>query len=85
MKRHILENLDTFVEKDERITLLLKQLRANGKRTFILTNSEFFYTNGVLNYLIGPDWPKYFDATIVDAKKVNFWFTENGFKFWSKI
>lgn len=75
MKRYVLENLDTYVIKDDRIKKLLPTLRSNGAQTFLLTNSEFFYTNGLLNYLIGSDWKNYFDVTIVDAKKPT-WFAD---------
>jgi hypothetical protein len=69
MKRHVLQNLDKYVIKDERIKQLLLQLRQNGGQVFLLTNSEYFYTHGILEYLIGKDWLSYFDLTIVDAKK----------------
>lgn len=73
MKRQVLEKIETYVIKDDRIRPLLITLKKNGGQTFLLTNSEFWYTNGILKFLIGPDWNTYFDATIVDAKKPH-WF-----------
>ncbi|KAK0402660.1 hypothetical protein QR680_016461 [Steinernema hermaphroditum] len=75
MKMHVLENLEKYVVKDERIKPLLNLLRKNGGQTFLLTNSEYFYTNGIMTYLIGSDWTSYFDITVVDAKKP-LWFAE---------
>uniref|UniRef100_A0A914DX80 Cytosolic purine 5'-nucleotidase n=1 Tax=Acrobeloides nanus TaxID=290746 RepID=A0A914DX80_9BILA len=75
MKSIILNNLDKYVEKDDRIKQLLTQLRESDRRTFLLTNSDYPYTNGMMTYLIGPDWPTYFDIAIVDARKP-LWFAE---------
>lgn len=75
MKRIILANLDEYVERDERCRELLSQLRASGRKTFLLTNSEYAYTHGVMKYLLGEDWTTYFDITVVDAKKP-LWFGE---------
>lgn len=69
MKKIILENLDTYVEKDPRVAQLLTQLRECGRKTFLLTNSDYVYTNGVMTYLLGPDWTSYFDIAVVDARK----------------
>lgn len=75
MKQIILNNLEKYVLKDDRIKTLLTQIRASGKQTFLLTNSEYTYTNGVMTYLLGEDWTSYFDVTVVDARKPK-WFTE---------
>lgn len=72
MKQIVLSNLSRYVEKDERMPTLLKQLRENGRQTFLLTNSDFRYTNGIMSYLLGPDWASFFDISVVDAKKPNF-------------
>ncbi|TKR72562.1 hypothetical protein L596_019988 [Steinernema carpocapsae] len=75
MKQYVLENVEKYVVKDERIKAMLPMLRKNGSQTFLLTNSEYYYTNGIMTYLIGPDWTSYFDLTVVDAKKP-LWFAE---------
>uniref|UniRef100_A0A915EJV0 Cytosolic purine 5'-nucleotidase n=1 Tax=Ditylenchus dipsaci TaxID=166011 RepID=A0A915EJV0_9BILA len=75
MKKNILGNLEHYVEKDERIVQLLLQLRQSGRKTFLLTNSEYSYTNGVMTYLLGTDWTSFFDITVVDARKP-LWFAE---------
>lgn len=45
MKQNILSNLEHYVEKDQRIVKLLSQLRKFGRKTFLLTNSDYSYTN----------------------------------------
>ncbi|CAD5213179.1 unnamed protein product [Bursaphelenchus okinawaensis] len=74
MKQHVLQNIDQYVVKDERIKQLLPQLRRHGQ-TFLLTNSEYSYTNGVMTYLLGSNWTEFFDISVVDAKKPH-WFAE---------
>lgn len=39
MKETILDNLDTYVEKDERAKQMLAELKSADKKTFLLTNS----------------------------------------------
>ncbi|KAM3719017.1 Cytosolic purine 5'-nucleotidase [Dirofilaria immitis] len=75
LKTDVLQNLDKYIIKDNRIKPLLKLISAHGGRTFLLTNSNYSYTNGVLSYLIGPDWTSYFDVSIVEAKKP-LWFVK---------
>ncbi|CAG9529824.1 unnamed protein product [Cercopithifilaria johnstoni] len=69
LKSDVLQNLDKYIIKDSRIKPLLQLISAHGGRTFLLTNSNYSYTNGILSYLIGSDWTSYFDVSIVDAKK----------------
>ncbi|CAD5215734.1 unnamed protein product [Bursaphelenchus okinawaensis] len=75
MKKNILNNLDKYVVKDSRAVELLTQLRAADRKTFLLTNSEYSYTNGIMSYILGDDWTSYFDITVVDARKP-LWFAE---------
>ncbi|PAV84722.1 hypothetical protein WR25_10143 [Diploscapter pachys] len=75
MKDEIMKNPDVYVHKDERAPIFLKQLKESGKRTFLLTNSDWPYTNVMMTYLIGENWRSYFDITVVDARKPK-WFSE---------
>jgi hypothetical protein len=45
LKKFVVDNVEQYVVKDERTQQLLTQLRNNGAQTFLLTNSEYFYTN----------------------------------------
>ncbi|KAI6178835.1 5' nucleotidase family [Aphelenchoides besseyi] len=75
MKKTILSNLDKYVEKDERAAQMLHELRAAGRKTFLLTNSDYTYTNGLMTYILGDNWTSFFDITVVDARKP-LWFAE---------
>nr|CAD2191672.1 unnamed protein product [Meloidogyne enterolobii] len=68
-------NIADFVEKDPRIGKLLVQLRVSGRKTFLLTNSEYEYTKAVMTFLLGDKWRDFFDIIIVDARKP-LWFGE---------
>ncbi|VDN57363.1 unnamed protein product [Dracunculus medinensis] len=75
MKEIVLNDRQKYIIKDPRIKQFLLQIRNSGKQSFLLTNSEYFYTNGVMEYLLGDDWTSYFDITIVGARKPS-WFAE---------
>ncbi|KAI6241714.1 5' nucleotidase family [Aphelenchoides fujianensis] len=75
MKKNILSNLEKYVEKDERATQMLTELRAADRKTFLLTNSDYQYTRSIMAYLLGPDWTSFFDIIVVDARKP-LWFAE---------
>jgi 5'-nucleotidase len=56
----------TYVRRDARLALLLKRMRQRGK-TFLLTNSDYFYTRPIMQYLLegwepGMSWMDYFGA-----------------------
>jgi len=68
-------NLSNFVKKESKLPLLLKKLSENSK-IFLVTNSNYSYTNKVMNYLLdSPNstppytWTTYFHVVIVDARK----------------
>ena len=48
-------HLEEFVHRDERLPMLLDRLRENGVKTFLLTNSEFWYTEAIMTYLLNFD------------------------------
>jgi 5'-nucleotidase len=67
--------MEKYVEKDGRLPLLLARLKAANKSLFLLTNSDFAYTNKVMKYILDgdEDWPqKYFDFVVCDANKPSF-------------
>jgi 5'-nucleotidase len=72
MKNEILGNPDKYIKKDIRIPTLLERLRLQEKKTFLLTNSEYYYTNGVMKHLLGNLWKEYFDIVIVNGRKPHF-------------
>ncbi|KAI6222999.1 putative cytosolic purine 5-nucleotidase [Aphelenchoides fujianensis] len=75
MKKIVLANLEKYVEKDDRAARMLTELRAADRKTFLLTNSDYNYSNGVMTYLLGAEWTSFFDITVVDARKPH-WFAD---------
>ncbi|XP_013392914.1 cytosolic purine 5'-nucleotidase isoform X2 [Lingula anatina] len=78
LKSTTVENLDEYVVKDPRLSVMLDRMRSHGAATFLLTNSDYEYTNGVMSYLLDRknndgevvrDWTTYFDYIVVDARK----------------
>ncbi|XP_071506591.1 cytosolic purine 5'-nucleotidase-like [Diadema antillarum] len=83
MKDKTVENPEEYIIKDPRLPVLLQRMRDNGKRVFLVTNSDYKYTKKVMKYLFdfphGPTpgsphkkWYEYFDVCIVDARKPSF-------------
>lgn len=78
LKSIVKEDLPRYIRKDAKLAPTLHQLRVNGKKLFLLTNSEWSYTDTVMSYLLDgelpemPDWRDYFDVIIADAKKPGF-------------
>ncbi|XP_056005625.1 cytosolic purine 5'-nucleotidase-like [Ostrea edulis] len=75
LKSDTVANMEQYVHKDRRLPVLLDRLRESGKKTIIITNSEYEYTNKIMEYLTDfPEtkdrkWTSYFDYVVVDAKK----------------
>ncbi|XP_075241161.1 cytosolic purine 5'-nucleotidase-like isoform X2 [Convolutriloba macropyga] len=78
MKSFILDHLDKYVVKDMNLPILFQRMKDHGKKIFLLTNSDYKYTNGVMTYLFdfeeleNKDWKSYFDLIVVDAQKPRF-------------
>lgn len=80
LKTKTVENLDYYVKKDPRLPLVLDRIRQSGSKVFLLTNSDYWFTNKIMTFLFdlphGPkkedphrDWKTYFNTIVVDAKK----------------
>eukprot|EP00095_Tigriopus_kingsejongensis_P004821 maker-scaffold769_size100554-snap-gene-0.20 protein:Tk04821 transcript:maker-scaffold769_size100554-snap-gene-0.20-mRNA-1 annotation:"hypothetical protein TcasGA2_TC002083" len=79
LKRKICDDLPEYVKKDTTLPTLLKRLQNAGRKTFLLTNSEWWYSNEVMTYIMhdpngesGESWQSYFNYVIVDARKPEF-------------
>jgi len=77
LKQRTVENLEKYVVKEPKLPLLLDRMSEHGK-VFLVTNSEYQYTNAVMTYLFDfpstnnetrRPWTSYFSYVIVDAKK----------------
>ncbi len=75
-------NPDKYVVKDRELAATLHKFRSSGKRIFLMTNSNWSYTNSIMSYLLGGSsngyggWKGYFDIIVVAANKPRF-FTSN--------
>ncbi|CAH0719994.1 unnamed protein product, partial [Brenthis ino] len=80
LKKKTTENLDLYLKKDDRLPMFLSRIRESGAKLFILTNSDYNFTDKIMNYLFDfpygakpgephRNWKTYFDWIVVDAKK----------------
>lgn len=80
LKKKTLENLDEYVAKDERLPMVLSRIRESGAKVFLLTNSDYKFTDRIMTFLFDfphgakleephRDWKTYFDTIVVDARK----------------
>lgn len=76
LKGPIMENPSKFIHPAPRLRSLLANFRKGGKKVFLLTNSDYIYSNTIMNYLLPPedgkDWKTCFDYIIVFACKPAF-------------
>lgn len=75
MKAEILQNREFFILRDPELPRALDRWKRAGKKLFVLSNSEWHFTEGVLSYLLDgqdpayPNWRDYFDLVVVSARK----------------
>merc|ERR1712156_821732 len=76
LKQITVDNLSTYVVKDERLPMLMQRILESGAKTFLLTNSDWWYTNNVMTYLFDfpglRPWRSYFNYVVVDGRKPAF-------------
>lgn len=75
IKREIQADPARFVSPDPRLGAFLDSLRSAERKVFLLTNSEPYYTDLLLSFLLGTSgrpWRTYFDLVAVDARKPRF-------------
>uniref|UniRef100_U5EKI4 Putative cytosolic purine 5'-nucleotidase-like protein n=1 Tax=Corethrella appendiculata TaxID=1370023 RepID=U5EKI4_9DIPT len=80
LKSKTIENLDEYVKKDPRLPTVLSRIRESGAKVFLLTNSDYRFTDKIMTFLFDfphgaksdephRDWKTYFDIIVVDARK----------------
>ena len=80
LKNIIAKNLKKYVIKEKAVVDGLKHFIRHGKKIFILTNSEYFYTKLLLDYAITPflnegeSWQDLFEYVITLANKPRFFY-----------
>jgi len=76
IKDAVMNDPSKYVIYDDQLVPMLQRYRVAGKKTFLLTNSFWDYTESVMEYLLHGtgehkdlDWTDLFDVTIVGASK----------------
>jgi HAD superfamily 5'-nucleotidase-like hydrolase len=78
MKARILDNPELYILRDPELAAALDRWQRAGKKLFVLSNSEWTFTRGVLSFLLDgqdparPSWIDYFDRVVVSAGKPGF-------------
>jgi HAD superfamily 5'-nucleotidase-like hydrolase len=82
IKREIVREPERFILKDPNLPATLVSFKAQGKKLFLLTNSEPYFTQIVMHHLLDgahdsyPAWRDYFDVVVVSARKPDFYESE---------
>lgn len=80
LKKHISTDLENYVIKDKAIVDGLKRYVQHGKKIFIATNSDYYYTRLMLDYAITPflnegeSWQDLFEYVITLTEKPRFFY-----------
>jgi len=72
LKTTVLADPAKYIKSDSRMRAMLQKLRSADKKTFLLTNSDWWYTNAVMTFLLGDCWTSYFNLVVVDGCKPRF-------------
>ncbi len=86
LKSEIIANLDHYIYRDPHLALALDKLIESGKKLFVLTNSEYYYTEKVMRFLLDDSdnlayksWRDYFEIILVNGRKPVFFKEKNPF------
>lgn len=80
LKAYIAKNMDDYVIKDPSVVAGLKRYIQHGKKIFIVTNSDFYYSRLLLEYAISPFleesecWQDLFEYVITLSDKPRFFY-----------
>ncbi|XP_061354796.1 uncharacterized protein LOC133299353 [Gastrolobium bilobum] len=78
LKNEIMSNPEQFVEPDPELPLVLLDQKEAGKKLLLITNSDYRYTNTMMQHAFNRflpsdmDWRDLFDMVIVSAQKPEF-------------
>ncbi len=85
LKIEVKNNLSKYIVKDGKVVTDLEKYKKHGKKIFILTNSDFYYSKLLLDYAINPflkdhqSWENLFELVITFAQKPKFFFSDYKF------
>lgn len=83
LKNEIMSKPERFVEPDPELPLALLDQREAGKKLLLITNSDYHYTNKMMQHSFNRflpndmDWRELFDMVIVSARKPEFFQTSH--------
>jgi 5'-nucleotidase len=85
LKAVITKAVGSFVRRDARLPMVLEEFRRAGKKLFLLTNSEWYYSATLLAHLLerrknDKPWEQYFDVLVVASRKPAFFAVDAGIK-----
>lgn len=75
MKAEILANREFYILRDPELPAALDRWKRAGKKLFVVSNSEWHFTEGVLSFLLDgqdparPKWEDYFDLVVTSSRK----------------
>eukprot|EP00624_Nannochloropsis_granulata_P006912 evm.model.NODE_5412_length_28386_cov_19.897308.2 len=78
IKDRVAENPGAYIIPDPGMITMLEQYKDSGRKTFLVTNSLWEYTDVVMNFLVGnhgprnQDWLDLFEVVIVGSRKPAF-------------
>jgi 5'-nucleotidase len=78
LKSRILADLESYLPRDPQLPLALERLSLDGKKLMLITNSEWYYTDGLCRHLFEglvqgvKSWREVFDLIVVSAGKPGF-------------
>ena len=53
LKKAVISNMPDYVKRDPRLGPMLEGVRQSGRKLFLLTNSDWWYTNNIMTFLLG--------------------------------
>jgi HAD superfamily 5'-nucleotidase-like hydrolase len=86
LKAEITANISKYIVKDPELPKVMLHFLQAGKKLFLLTNSEYYYTDVVMSYLLDGElagydsWHDYFQMIVVSAGKPGFFLGESPLK-----
>ncbi|PCJ20616.1 MAG: hypothetical protein COB02_03585 [Candidatus Cloacimonadota bacterium] len=78
LKKEIADNINSYVNKSAQLAKTLHHFIQGGKKLFLLTNSEYYFTDLVLTHLLSNElseytrWQDYFEIIVVSSRKPGF-------------
>lgn len=80
LKAEIIAAPETYVKPDPDVVLTLLDQKHAGKKLLLITNSEWSYTNAMMEFAFaGTAWRELFDVVVVSARKPEFFTTRSPF------